>query len=51
MADKKKEENKVTQLYENIKAILTDARARAIGAVNFIMVEGILECRKVDCGR
>ncbi len=42
MADKKKEENKVTinsQLYKNIKAILTDARTRAIGAVNFIMVE------------
>ncbi|MBU1752515.1 hypothetical protein KKG56_01430 [bacterium] len=42
MSNKNKEENKVTtssQLYKNIKAILTEARTRAIGAVNFIMVE------------
>ncbi|MFH1962469.1 MAG: DUF1016 N-terminal domain-containing protein, partial [bacterium] len=28
-----------SQLYKNIKAILTESRTRAIGAVNFIMVE------------
>ncbi|MBU2599503.1 hypothetical protein KJ849_02865 [bacterium] len=42
MSSKNKEENKVTtssQLYKNIKAILTESRTRAIGAVNFIMVE------------
>ncbi|MBU0568030.1 DUF1016 family protein [bacterium] len=42
MAEKRKPGDKVTvnsQLYKNIKAILTNARERAIGAVNFIMVE------------
>lgn len=49
MSDKKKEENKLTissQLYKNIKAILTEARGRAIGAVNFIMVEAYWQVGK-----
>ena len=49
MSNKKKEENKAVargQLYKNIKAILTNARVRAIGTVNFIMVEAYWQVGK-----